>query len=63
MTLAHEQFFRLVPDIHHLLVDDRVQSLQTGLAEGVATVQAAGQPARQVVAAEAYDAQQVPPPQ
>lgn len=46
----------------HLLIDDRVQSLQTGLAEGVAAVKAAGQPARQVVAAKAHYAQQVPPP-
>lgn len=49
--------------ISHLIIYDRVQSLQTRLAEGVSTVQAPWQPRHQVVATKAHDAHQVLSPQ
>lgn len=45
--------------ISHLIVDDRIQSLQTRLAEGVSTMQAPWQPRHQVVATKAHNAHQV----
>lgn len=49
--------------ISHLFVDDCVQSLQTRLAEGVATVQSPRKPLHQVVASETHNAHQILPPQ
>lgn len=45
--------------ISHLIVNDRVQSLQARLAEGVSTMQSPWQPRGQVVATKAHDAHQV----